>query len=58
MGRNTLTLNDDKITDIAFQLHEYIIRTPLVFTDEGYDHLKEFVFSLLENYSNGYMNHN
>ena len=58
MGRNPLILTDDKLTDVAFQIHEWIVRTPLAHTDEGYDHLKDLVFSLLEDYSNGYVNYN
>ena len=51
-------LTDDDIQEIAADLHEYIQRTPLVSTEEGYDFFRDFVYSLLEDFSNGYVNYN
>ena len=56
------TLTDDGIDSIISDLHDYIIRHPLMVEpnhiDEGYDHFQEYVWNLLEPYSNGYRNYN
>lgn len=57
-------LTDDGIQKFVSDLVEYLERTPLTFdekgevTDEGYDHLKDFIYNELEDYSNGYVNYN
>jgi hypothetical protein len=57
-------LTDDGIDTFIYELVTYLDTHPLTFdqhgeiTDEGYDHLKEFVFQRLEGYSNGYINFN
>jgi len=56
-------LTDDGIQTFVVELVDYLERHPCTFencqvTDEGYDHLKEFIFQRLEDYSNGYMNFN
>lgn len=56
-------LTDDGIYTFLSELVDYLERHPATFekgvvTDEGYDHLREFVYQRLEGYSNGYMNYN
>lgn len=60
-----IQLNDDHIQSFLVRLVDYLERHPATFSeegwrvsDEGYDHLREFVFNQLEPYSNGYMNMN
>lgn len=56
-------LTDDGIQKFVGELVDYLDLHPATFeggevTDEGYDHLKEFIYRRLEGYSNGYMNCN
>jgi hypothetical protein len=58
-----IQLNDDHILEFVYDLHNFLENWPLVndpvYRDnEGYDHLKDFVFNKLEKFSNGYMNYN
>jgi hypothetical protein len=62
--KSSKQLTDDGISSFVFELVEYLERTPctfgsdLVVTNEGYDHLREFILQALEPYSNGYVNYN
>jgi hypothetical protein len=58
-----IKLTDDSIQSFVVELVDYLDRHPLTViegevSDEGYDHLSEFIFRRLEPYSNGYVNHN
>ena len=54
------TLTDDGIDDIIVDLADYVQRHFAVNMNEDriYDNFNDFVFNLLEGYSNGYRNHN
>lgn len=56
-------MTDDDINNFVSQLVEFLDTNPLLnqsglVTEEGYDHLRDFVYSRLEGFSNGYINHN
>jgi hypothetical protein len=59
-----MQLTDDSIDGFISDIVDYLERTPLTFnekgevTDEGYDHLNEFIYNCLSRYSNGYKNFN
>lgn len=58
-----IQLTDDAINSFVLDLSNFLQYNPLV-TDpefaenEGYEHLREFVYNKLERFSNGYMNYN
>lgn len=51
-------LTDDVLDSFVKDLHDYVARHPLLGEDEGYDFLYDFVYTALEDYSNGYKNYN
>lgn len=58
-----MQLTDDAIDGFIVDLVNYLERHPCtiedgVVTDEGFEHLSEFVFQRLEGFSNGYRNYN
>ena len=60
-SKSILQLTDDAIESFVMNLADYLERHPLTIEEingDGYDHLKDFVFKELENYSNGYVNYN
>ena len=54
------TLTDDAIDDVIVDLADYVQRHFAVNINEDriYDSFSDFVFNLLEDYSNGYRNYN
>lgn len=63
-AKSRFQLNDDNISSFIVELVDYLERTPATFsdngsiTDEGFDHLYEFIHQRLEPFSNGYINFN
>lgn len=63
MGRDPLTLTDDKISSIIIKLVYFLDKTVPGFyewsnDDKNYDSISDFISDLLSPYSDGYINYN
>jgi len=43
-------MNEDDINSLCLKLHDFIERFPLLYTEEGYDWLNEFLHAELDKY--------
>lgn len=62
MGRDALVYQDD-LDSFTLDLHDYIQRHPLVYTEEGFDNLAEYVEQYFDKhfsniYTGDYRNYN
>jgi hypothetical protein len=53
----------EDVSSFILELHDYIVRNPLTYTEEGFDHLAEFVEQRFEKiwpllYDGEYRNYN
>lgn len=53
-----MKLYEEDISKLVLDIHEWLQRTPLASTEEGFDWLNELVHDHLEPFSNGYRNYN
>ena len=58
-----MKMYQEDVSSFILELHDYIVRNPLTYTEEGFDHLAEFVEQRFEKiwpllYDGEYRNYN